>query len=210
MHFEYSYMMEDGLSFLAALISGFPAAVLNIGTYVLTALALYTLAQRRGIRHGWLAWIPVISGWVLGSLSDQYRYVVKGEFRSKRKSLLVLNIFMSCLGTALLVLGIAAGVTLAMGRPSASTGLLAALVCMGLATGVIAIIRLVIRFIALHDIYRSMDPENSSLFLVLSILFPVTEPFFLFFNRNKELGMPPRRNTSPAQEPWEQENKDYL
>jgi len=85
----------------------------------------------------------------------------------------------------------------------------------------ISIAFLVIRYMALYDIYRSMDPVNCVLFLVLSILFSVTEPFFLFFNRNKDLGMPPRRQEytyvppqpqwqSDAQEPWEQENKDYL
>ena len=31
------------------------------------------------------------------------------------------------------------------------------------------------------------------LFLLLSIFFNITEPFFLFFSRNKDVGMPPRR-----------------
>ena len=210
MHFEYSYALEEGMNVLAALISGFPVTVLNIGSYVLSALALYTLAKNRGIRHGWLAWVPVLSCWILGSLSDQYRYVTRGELRSKRKSLLVLSILLTGLVTALASMGIAAGVAMAMGRPGSMAGLPAALACLALATAVMAVIRLVIRFIALSDLYRSMDPENGTLFLVLSILFPVTEPFFLFFNRNKELGMPPRRETPPVSEPWEQENKDYL
>jgi hypothetical protein len=52
---------------------------------------------------------------------------------------------------------------------------------------------LVIRYMALYDVYRSVDPANSILYLVLSILFSPTEPFFLFFNREKDLGMPPRK-----------------
>jgi hypothetical protein len=64
-------------------------------------------------------------------------------------------------------------------------------------------------FITLYDVYTSMDPENNVLFLVLSILFPVAEPFFLFFNRNGDKGMPPRRE-APVQEPWEQDDKDYV
>ena len=31
-------------------------------------------------------------------------------------------------------------------------------------------------------------------YVVLSILFGITEPFFLFFNRNKDKGMPPRKD----------------
>ena len=46
---------------------------------------------------------------------------------------------------------------------------------------------------AIYDVYRSLDPKNSVMYLVLSIVFPVTEPCFLFFNRNKDAGMPPRR-----------------
>jgi hypothetical protein len=51
----------------------------------------------------------------------------------------------------------------------------------------------VIRYMALYNVYRSLDPGNAVLFLVLSILFSPTEPFFLFFNREKDLGMPPRK-----------------
>ena len=34
----------------------------------------------------------MVNVWVLGSLSDQYRYVVRGENKSKRKAMLVLSI----------------------------------------------------------------------------------------------------------------------
>ena len=77
----------------------------------------------------------------------------------------------------------------------------------------ISIAYAVIRYMALYDIYRSMDPVNCVLFTVLSILFGVTEPFFLFFNRNKDLGMPPRKQEPefvPEQEPqWQQEQPQW-
>ena len=57
--------------------------------------------------------------------------------------------------------------------------------------GLIAV--LVIRYIAMYDLYTSCTPQNNVLFLVLSIFFSVTEPFFVFFIRNKDEGMPPRR-----------------
>ena len=204
MHFEYSYVLEEGLNVLAALISGLPATLWTIGSYVLTALALYTLAKRRGIRHGWLAWIPVASCWILGSLSDQYRYLVKGQVKAKRKVLLALSILLSGLILALTVMCIAVGISAAMGFRREMAGIFIALMALALAVTAAALVRLVVRFMALSDLYRSMDPENAALFLVLSILFPVTEPFFLVFNRNRELGMPPRREAPPPTEPWEQ------
>ena len=211
MGFQYSYMTNNVLEVLAALISGFPVAVFNVGMYVLGALALYSLAQRRGIRHGWLAWVPVANCWLLGSLSDQYRYLVRGEYRAKRKGLLILSGILAALVIALASLGIAAGITMFMGRPGSTGGLMAALVILGSVTFVVSIVRIVVRFIALADLYRSMDPDNGTAFLVLSILFPVTEPFFLFFNRNKDLGMPPRREQPIAEEPvWQEQPEPWV
>ena len=70
---------------------------------------------------------------------------------------------------------------------------------------------------ALYDVYRSMDPNNAVLYLVLSILFRPTEPFFLFFNREKDLGMPPRKHRFVEEQPPVQdyvyetvENAEYL
>ena len=33
--------------------------VMTFVSYVLTSLALYEMAQRRGIRRGWLSWVPI-------------------------------------------------------------------------------------------------------------------------------------------------------
>ena len=69
----------------------------------------------------------------------------------------------------------------------------------------------IIRYMALYDVYMSMDPGNCVVFLVLSILFSITEPFFLFFSRNNDKGMPPRREAPtyvPPVEPWENHNEN--
>jgi hypothetical protein len=91
----------------------------------------------------------------------------------------------------------------------------AMLVCL-IPLAVIAIAITVLRYVSMYDLYTSCNPQNNVLFLVLSIFFNVTEPFFVFFNRKKDGGMPPRR-TEPQpqayippqpvyeapQEPWE-------
>ena len=233
MSYEYAYMMEEllGTGILSALLSGIPSGLFGIATYVLTSLGLYTVAQRRGLNRPWLAWIPVVNCWILGSLSDQYRYVVKGEVKSKRKVLLILNILMSVLSAAMIVVCIAmvVNITGSAMRGSISEsrimemvlGPVVGIVGLSLPLAGIAIAFAVIRYMALYDIYRSMDPVNCVLFTVLSILFGVTEPFFLFFNRNKDLGMPPRRQEYVYNEPeyqqqpipefWEEpENTEYL
>ena len=58
--------------------------LIALAIYVFIAISLYSMASRRGIRHAWLAWVPIGNNWILGSLSDQYRYLVKGKICRKR------------------------------------------------------------------------------------------------------------------------------
>lgn len=232
-----AYMFEEEMfmGLLSGLFTGVPSMLFSIAAYVLSALALYTIARRRGLRSPWMAWVPVANSWIIGSISDQYRYVVRGENRSKRKSLVVLSILSAVFTIALVVLFVVLVVSAANnGMRGVSEqemlsdlfGLLMAMLGLCLPLAAVAIAFAVIRYMALFDIYRSLDPSNSVMYLVLSIVVGVTEPFFLFFNRNKDTGMPPRKQEQPAyipeepqweyqepvQEPWEnaEDGKDYL
>ena len=60
--------------------------------YILTGKSLSAIARRRGIEKPWLAWVPVGCDWLLGCISDQYRYVTYGEESNRRKKLLWYNI----------------------------------------------------------------------------------------------------------------------
>lgn len=239
MGYSYAYEFEEAFSLgiLPAIVSGVPSFALNIAAYILTALALYTIAKRRGLKNPWLAWIPVADAWLLGSISDQYRYVVKREYKSKRKILLILQIISKVCGLAGLVLSGVAGIQLAQGFMHAipeeqligsiigpAMGLLG--ICVPLVG--VSIAHIIIHYMAMYDVYNSLDPKNSVVYLVLSILFGITEPFFLFFNRNKDEGMPPRKQPpqpapeppvyeepqwvpqDPPQEPWINKETNYL
>lgn len=201
-HYQFSYVLEEGLALIPGLLSLIPSGAFSIAAYILTALSLYTMAKRRSIRHCWLSWVPVANVWVLGSLSDQYRYVVKGEYKSKRKWLLILKIISSVLGSILTVatLSVAAdlftGAMYGMDMEDVLEDLIVpgiGIAALSLPMAGVAIAGAIGRYMALYDVYTSCDPQNNVLFLVLSVLFGVTEPFFLFFSRNKDEGMPPRR-----------------
>lgn len=201
------YFDEEVLMLIPGLISGIPTGLFSIAAYILTAMAIYTISRRRGLTNAWLAWIPVANVWLLGSLSDQYQYVVKGQDKTKRKWLLILNILKAALVTMIAILAIVAAGSLIAGEPSEIMGLVVALLGLVLPLCAVAIALCVIRYMALFDIYRSVDPGNAVLYLVLSILFGPTEPFFLFFNREKDLGMPPRKR-QPVYETVEE--SEYL
>ena len=238
------YMVSEGelaVTLLSSLVSLVPSLVISLLSYVLTALAIYTIAKRRGLNKPWLAWIPVVDVWLLGSLSDQYQYVVRGRNRSKRKSLLVLGILSFVLGIAVIILAISLLTQLVLADMQGVSeeylldlimGPLLSMLGLCLPMAGIGIAYTILYYMALYDVYKSLDPSNCVLYLVLSILISVTLPFFLFFNRNKDGGMPPRKqepaaippqytqysapqdsapqDSSSAREPWEDNSKDYL
>lgn len=189
--------------------------------YVLKSLGLHTIAKRRGIKNPWFAWVPVLSSFLEGSISDQYQYVVKGKVKSKRKVMLTLAIIVAVLYVAFFacyIIGIVNGVTGVINGADETQMMTSMMVpilgAMGISIPVmgVAIALMVFHYMAMYDLYSSCNPANNVLFLVLSIFVNVTEPFFIFFNRKKDDGMPPRRPepqpVEPVAEPWEMENRE--
>lgn len=203
----------------------FASGGLWILVYVLQALALFTIAKRRGIKNPGLAWVPLVNVWILGSISDQYRYVVKGEVKNKRKALLGMDIASALIVFAVCIAAIVLVVRLVLEFPyfdSASAtwflrnhlGTLLLILMLGLALAVLSIVYAVFFWMAMYDLFRSCEPENTTLYMVLSLVGGLVVPgayaIFLILCREKDLGMPPRKpepeipaQAEPIREPWE-------
>ena len=155
--------------------------------WILSAVSLHKVAKRRGIRHAWLAWLPIGSEWVLGSLSDQYQHLVQGKVTSRRKILLALSLACIVVGIAYVVLTAVIGIMVEVEGLSDLTPLVMMipyLLLMG-----ISITVMVFYHICNYDFYRSCKPQSAVVFLVLGIILPVCQPFFYFACRKKDLGM---------------------
>jgi hypothetical protein len=183
----------------------------GIASYVMTSLSVYTIAKRRNITKPWLAWVPVANVWIMGSLSDQYRYVTQGKITNKRKVLLGLYIAVIALLLVMLI-PYASMIMLAISSvDSVMTDaqimqmMTQALIVLAVAFAVmaVAIVYAVFLYIALYDVFRSCDPKNATLYLVLTILLGVVFPFFMLACRKKDLGMPERKNVDSAALPLE-------
>jgi hypothetical protein len=59
---------------------------------------------------------------------------------------------------------------------------------------VLSVVTAVFRYVCVYDLYASCTLNYKVLFLVLSILFPVAMPILIFVCRNKDQGMPPRKD----------------
>ncbi|MBQ2785692.1 MAG: hypothetical protein IJF02_04250 [Oscillospiraceae bacterium] len=200
-------VFEFNIAGILYLIYMLVVMAVGIGSYVFQSLGFYTIAKRRCIKKPWLSWIPVGNLWILGCISDQYQYVVKGKVKNKRKSVLILNILMWLFEIAVCVLFVvfiytavsmpeggmetAEQVATFMGSMFGMMGL--SIVLSGFTIAIV-----VIQYIALYDLFTSCDPKNNLLYLLLSIFVSITMPIFIFVCRNKELGMPPRKQDPAA------------
>ena len=147
--------------------------------YVLTAVSLMSIADRRGVQLPWLAWIPGIRFYLMGCISDQYQAIVRGKNKNKRTALLLLTLFL-----------LAAFCAMHFAAPNGAQEKLLPFLLIFVPAWIACAALVVILFIVLHDIYVSCDPKNAVLFLVLSIVLPITQPVFLFLCRKKDLGFP--------------------
>lgn len=224
-YYEFEQMLEgiEGLDeeMLLTFFGIFGVVALVVGLfaivgYVFQSIGLYTLAKRRGIANPWLAWLPVGYYWIAGSIADQYRYVTEGSVKNRRTILLALSIA-GIVVSSLVSTMVNGSFMLSTGEVSMDQ--LTSLGTMGtvlnLVTSALEIATFVFWQIALYDLYSSCNPRNNVLFLVLGIIFGFLVPFFIFACRNKEEGMPPRREepryeyqTNPEprvyKEPWDQ------
>jgi len=227
MSYEYSLVMEDMLGSALAFnsFSFFSGSLVRIAVYVFTALSLYTMASRRGIPKAWLAWVPVVNIWIVGSLSDQYRYVVRGERKSKRKWLLALSILQAIIYVVIVVLAIAIIGNVFFGVMNHFSeyqlmnrimGPVFGLLSMCVPLVGVAIGQAILYYMALYDVYTSCDARNNVVYLVVSIIpgiSTIARPLFLFLCRDKDEGMPPRRQEEvpfiPEEPPvWEQPEEE--
>lgn len=207
---NWETLLQEVLTGIGGLISGINSGLFafSLVAYVLMALGLYTIAKSRNLKHPWLAWLPVADLWLLGCISDQYRYVTKGQERKRRKAMLTLGILELILGPVLVVLAVIAVFGLVAALMSGniyqiSGGMIAplvlaliALVLMLILAG-LSIALLVLRCCAYCDLFASCDPKNKTLYATLSIIaaclnISIVPAVLVFICREKEEGMPPR------------------
>lgn len=165
-------------------------------SYVLSSLGFYTMAKRRGIRNYGLAWVPIANYWIIGSLADQYDLAVRGRENGYRRKLLTMAIIYCCVCFAVMILSTIWGFVSA--DSSAGNALsLVPIIAAFFVMMILAVVLMVFYYIALYKVFNSCNPSTSTTFLVLTIVISVTFPFFVFADRNKDLGFPAAAAPAP-------------
>ena len=185
------------------------SSLLSVGIYVVTSLSLHAMAKGRFIEKAWLAWIPVGNLWILGSIADHYQLCARGRVKSRRKVLMGIYIVMAAILVGMIVVcfqmvkDLRGVVDLYSGRVigdwwGAIGNELIWLAVLYLLVICAAIVQLVFAYICYYDLFRSCDPKNAVIYLVLSIVFPVILPVFLFACRHKQLGLTPQHRQTKS------------
>lgn len=156
--------------------------------YVFTGISLYQIGKRRGLRNYGLAWVPLGDTWMINAIGDQYETIRTGKKQRLRwwalglvgSALVLYVVVFTVMFTTMARFAPLSGMEL---NPAQTMSLLssffAMFAIMVVAKGVM-LAGAVLTCINLYRLYRSAKPNCAVAFLVLSIVFNVAMPFFLF------------------------------
>lgn len=158
------------------------ASVVGIVCYIFQSISLYRIAKRRNIPAPGLAWVPIANIYLIGKIADRVRYRSGALISCLRKWLLGLSIGVTVfftVGSIFIGLNYSAN----MNPENMSVPFLGILAYSIVILATIA--ELVLEYVALFHIFKSCSNHFVALF-VLSLIFPITIPFFLFAIRNRD------------------------
>jgi hypothetical protein len=184
----------------------FGSSAVTVAAYIFMALGLFGMAQNRGLKNPWLAWIPVANLWLLGCISDQYHYVTRGKECNRRTKLLTLKILEAgilalflCVCGCLLLLTVTTRASGFHNGGVSTMVLLAAVFTLSiLGLLVVAVLLQIQKCRGYYDIFASCVPRQKNLYATWSIIasclgVELVAAILIFTCRNQEKGMPPRK-----------------
>lgn len=168
-------------------------AGIGLASYIMNAIALYKLADRRQIPNPWMSWLPFTRDWLIGSIVDDYdgRNGIK---RKWRVTLLILSLI-SAIGIFVTYIAMIVGIIVLTFQyadtepPMGPT--LTYIVIFYIALIIFACLasaKSICQIICIYKIYESTVPKKAVKYLLLSMLVPLAGPICLL--RCKDKGYP--------------------
>ncbi|MBQ4327922.1 MAG: hypothetical protein IJC32_05870 [Clostridia bacterium] len=185
-YYAYESAATAGIAIIGIIL--LISCAISIAIYLFQAIGLYKMGKRLNISAPALAFFPVVNLYVLGRVAQE---PVDGKKRLPYGWILLgLNV-----GTSLISLSSIMGTVRAIiqfGERSDIEDLLEAFVMSYMAKSFLSaaasIAYTVFYYIAIYYLFKNFNPENATLFTVLSIFFGFLTPFFIFASRNKPIG----------------------
>lgn len=173
-----------GIIFAIVLCFLFLFLIFLIVSYILQSFSVYAMAKKRNLRYPWLAWIPFANQYILGALINDH--VPLGSLR---------------LPYAAIILPLLSGSISLLSNCFVRIPFLGWFLII-----IIIILSEIYQFAAFYCLYRIYHKKNAVLYLVLSIFFPVTIPFFIFSLKNRDADL----SCAPAVKTYSQNPRALL
>lgn len=159
---------------------------LQLTLYILRSIGLYGLASNRGMSGAGLAWIPFIGFYRIGSIADDIS--ARTGTRSYYRYILligsILSFILSSVHNRMLypsISGFFSGFRYGYFGHGLSSPMLSSV---SVLTFIVSLTVFVVMVISLNRIYKCYRPASSTLWTVLSVIFPFMQSIFLFVIRN--------------------------
>ena len=159
---------------------------IGIASYIMQAIAYMRIAKKRGIKNGWLAFIPVAESYLVGSVTSSYDKE-QGIERNWGKILVVafaigygifFVAYMLFLVAMVVMAIIAEANSMETMPPQMALFMIIACVLMFVSmTGVL--VQSVLRMICNFKNYEGMVPDKAIKYTVISVLVPLAGPILL-------------------------------
>lgn len=169
----------------------FNVALMAVGivNYVLGSMGLYRIAAKRGVPGAWIAWIPLINSWIIGSIVDDFESE-KGIKRKFRVMLLTLALLMIVVCIAVMVAWCIFIIMLSYSNEFYYAGDADIIfVVFGYAgiliASYISVAYAAMGIISLYKLHECIYPEKSVKYIIISLLVPLGAPICLLKNAKR-------------------------
>lgn len=159
---------------------------LSIASYVLQAIALQSIAKRRGFSKPWLSWIPVANIWLLGAIADEYdsRAGISKNYGKKTVITYVASLVIIFSGIIFMYAGII--ISGVIGLPEE---FMMIIILLSFAVCIVGFVPLgfycAFYYISLFKVFRSTAGGMAILYFMLSMFVSYALPVCLFICRKK-------------------------
>lgn len=193
-NYDYNYGASPFFYLDDAVLGGVIIAILlfimlafavSVVCYIFNGIGLYTLAKRRNLNSPFLAFIPVANSYLTGEIADDINRTMnkKSKYAKTILALFIVSFLLPLVTIPFSIVGTLVGSLVGLAVVSNIVSSLTTAVSV-----VVSVCCSVYLYIAYYKIYKEYAPDKAVLFIVLSILLPVTQPFIVFSLRNKISG----------------------
>lgn len=163
---------------------------IGLASYIMNAIALYKIADRRQIPNPWMAWLPFTSDWLIGRLADDYdgRNGIKRKWRVVLLTLSLISIVGLIIVYVALIVWIVAIAVMYTNTEPPFEQIIVAFVVLYIILIVLAILATAKSFcqaICIYKIFESTVPEKAVKYLLLYLLVPMAGPICLLKCKDK-------------------------